>query len=57
LGFASTAKPNPAHFALAKLENALHDRLFICTERGQPSQIPKALQEKFGIQKSVRPIM
>ena len=29
---ASAAKPNPAHFALAKLENALHDRLFVCTQ-------------------------
>ena len=26
------AKPNPAHFALAKLENALQDRLFVCTQ-------------------------
>ena len=29
---ASAAKPNPAHFALAKLENTLHDRLFVCTQ-------------------------
>jgi NAD-dependent deacetylase len=29
---ASAAKPNPAHFALAKLENALQDRLFVCTQ-------------------------
>jgi len=29
---AAEAKPNPAHFALAKLENALHDRLFLCTQ-------------------------
>ena len=29
---AAEAKPNPAHFALAKLENALHDRLFVCTQ-------------------------
>ena len=29
---ASSAKPNPAHFALAKLENALQDRLFVCTQ-------------------------
>jgi NAD-dependent SIR2 family protein deacetylase len=29
---ASTAKPNPAHFALAKLENTLQDRLFVCTQ-------------------------
>ena len=29
---ASEARPNPAHFALAKLENALQDRLFICTQ-------------------------
>ena len=39
---ASAAKPNPAHFALAKFENALQERLFVCTqnvdnlhERGQ----------------------
>jgi NAD-dependent SIR2 family protein deacetylase len=25
------AKPNPAHFALAKLEQKLQDRLFLCT--------------------------
>jgi NAD-dependent deacetylase len=29
---ASAARPNPAHFALAKLENALQDRLFVCTQ-------------------------
>jgi len=29
---ASSAKPNPAHFAIAKLENALRDRLFVCTQ-------------------------
>src|ERR1022692_1701918 len=29
---ASAAQPNPAHFALAKLENALQDRLFVCTQ-------------------------
>ncbi|MGA3091558.1 MAG: NAD-dependent deacylase [Terriglobales bacterium] len=29
---ASSAKANPAHFALAKLENALLDRLFVCTQ-------------------------
>jgi hypothetical protein len=29
---ASSAKPNPAHFALAKLENTLQDRLFVCTQ-------------------------
>src|SRR6266571_5980827 len=29
---ASTAQPNPAHFALAKLELALLERLFICTQ-------------------------
>jgi NAD-dependent protein deacetylase/lipoamidase len=29
---ASSAKPNPAHFALAKLENSLQDRLFVCTQ-------------------------
>jgi len=29
---ASTAKPNPAHFALAKLEDALQDRLLVCTQ-------------------------
>jgi NAD-dependent deacetylase len=29
---ASAAKPNPAHFALAKLENSLQDRLFVCTQ-------------------------
>ncbi len=29
---ASAAKPNAAHFALAKLEDALHDRLFVCTQ-------------------------
>jgi NAD-dependent protein deacetylase/lipoamidase len=29
---ASAAKPNPAHFALAKLEQKLQDRLFLCTQ-------------------------
>jgi NAD-dependent deacetylase len=29
---ASSAKANPAHFALAKLENTLQDRLFVCTQ-------------------------
>jgi NAD-dependent SIR2 family protein deacetylase len=29
---ASAAKPNPADFALAKLENALQDRFFVCTQ-------------------------
>ena len=29
---ASAAKPNPAHFALATLENSLPDRLFVCTQ-------------------------
>jgi NAD-dependent deacetylase len=29
---ASSAKPNPAHFALGKLENILQDRLFVCTQ-------------------------
>ncbi len=29
---ASEAKPNPAHFALAKLEDTLQDRLFVCTQ-------------------------
>ncbi len=29
---ASAAKPNPAHFALAKLEGSLRDRLFVCTQ-------------------------
>jgi len=29
---ASAAKPNPAHFALAKLESVLQDRLFGCTQ-------------------------
>jgi len=29
---AAVAKPNPAHLALAKLERALGDRLFICTQ-------------------------
>jgi hypothetical protein len=29
---AAAAKPNPAHFALAKLEHALQDRLFVCTQ-------------------------
>jgi len=29
---ASAARPNPAHFALAKLEDVLQDRLFVCTQ-------------------------
>ena len=29
---AASAKPNPAHFALAKLEQALEERLFLCTQ-------------------------
>jgi NAD-dependent deacetylase len=29
---ASPARPNPAHFALAKLEKTLQDRLFVCTQ-------------------------
>jgi NAD-dependent protein deacetylase/lipoamidase len=29
---AAAAKANPAHFALAKLENTLQDRLFVCTQ-------------------------
>ena len=29
---ASEAKPNPAHFALAKLKDTLQDRLFLCTQ-------------------------
>ena len=29
---ALAAKPNPAHFALAKLEDALQDLLFVCTQ-------------------------
>ncbi len=29
---ASTAKPNPGHLALATLEQALGDRLFLCTQ-------------------------
>jgi len=29
---AAAAKPNPAHFALATLENSLQDRLFVCTQ-------------------------
>jgi len=29
---ASAAKPNPAHFALAKLERHLQERLFLCTQ-------------------------
>jgi NAD-dependent deacetylase len=29
---ASSAKPNPAHFALAKLERDLPGRLFVCTQ-------------------------
>ena len=34
---ASAAKPNPAHFALAKLENTLQDRLFVCAQNVDPS--------------------
>ncbi|MBZ5720515.1 MAG: NAD-dependent deacylase [Acidobacteriia bacterium] len=29
---AAAAKPNPAHFALARLEQSLGDRLFLCTQ-------------------------
>src|SRR5271170_1661399 len=29
---ASAAKPNPAHFAIAKLEGTLRERLFLCTQ-------------------------
>ena len=29
---AAEAKPNPAHFALGKLEQRLQDRLFLCTQ-------------------------
>ena len=29
---AASAKPNPAHFALAKLEQKLGERLFLCTQ-------------------------
>jgi NAD-dependent deacetylase len=29
---ASAAKPNPAHFSLAKLERGLGERLFLCTQ-------------------------
>lgn len=29
---AAAAKPNPAHFGLAKLEQSLGDRLFLCTQ-------------------------
>jgi NAD-dependent deacetylase len=29
---AAAAKPNPAHLALAKLEDTLGDRLFLCTQ-------------------------
>jgi NAD-dependent deacetylase len=29
---AAGAKPNPGHFTLAKLESALQDRLFLCTQ-------------------------
>jgi NAD-dependent deacetylase len=29
---AAAAKPNPAHFALAKLEDTLQDQLFVCTQ-------------------------
>ena len=28
----SAAEPNPAHFALAKLERTLQDRLFLCSQ-------------------------
>src|SRR6202041_1840083 len=35
---ASAAKPTPAHFALAKLEQTLGDRLFLFPERGRPSR-------------------
>jgi len=29
---AASAKPNPAHFAIAKLEQSLGERLFLCTQ-------------------------
>lgn len=29
---ASTAKPNPGHFAVAHLERSIEDRLFLCTQ-------------------------
>jgi NAD-dependent deacetylase len=29
---AAAARPNPAHFVLAKLEGTLQDRLFVCTQ-------------------------
>jgi NAD-dependent deacetylase len=29
---AAAAKPNPAHFAIARLEQALQERLFLCTQ-------------------------
>jgi NAD-dependent deacetylase len=29
---AASAKPNPAHFALAKLEQEMEDRIFLCTQ-------------------------
>jgi NAD-dependent deacetylase len=29
---AAAARPNPAHFALAKLEDSLRERLFVCTQ-------------------------
>jgi NAD-dependent deacetylase len=29
---AASAKPNPAHFALAELESTLQERLFVCTQ-------------------------
>jgi len=29
---ASAAKPNPAHFAIARLVQVLHERLFVCTQ-------------------------
>jgi NAD-dependent deacetylase len=29
---AAVAKPNPGHFAIAKLESALRERLFLCTQ-------------------------
>lgn len=31
-GVAASKKPNPAHFALANLEEKLRDRLFLCTQ-------------------------
>ncbi len=33
---AATCRPNPAHVALAKLEAALGDRLFLCTQNVDP---------------------